>query len=76
MFLNTYEKILNHFDEAKFHSLNKKDRFNDYKKLYSDIVKKDSLNKELINHFLDLIIRYDKDKFIMKTMRMTMCEIL
>ena len=77
MFLNNYEKILKHFDNLNFGNFDKKRIFNDYKKLYCEIVNKESLNKELINHFLSIIKDKNdkndksKEKFIMKTMRMT-----
>lgn len=73
MFLNNYDKTLEHFD--KFLGLKKKDRFNDYKKLYLEIINKKSLNKNLINHFLNIIKSENKNKFIMKTMKMTMFEL-
>lgn len=74
MFLNNYEKILDHYNKYTFLEFDRVDRFKDYIRLYKDIVKKDSLNKEIINNFLK-IIENDKElknKFIMKTLRMTM----
>jgi hypothetical protein len=79
MFLNNYEKILKHFDNLNFGNSDKKRIFNNYKKLYGEIVNRESLNKELINHFLNIIKdknNVNNEKFIMKTLRMTMCEIL
>jgi hypothetical protein len=74
MFLNNYNKILSHYDN--FFGIERSEKYEDYKKLYGLIVKKESLNKNLINHFLN-IINNDKEnskKYVMKSLRMTMFD--
>lgn len=75
MFLNKYDNILIHYDDH-FNS-SRESKYNDYKKLYSVIVSKESLNKNLINHFLNIILNKNEksNKFIMKSLRMTMFDI-
>jgi hypothetical protein len=75
MLLNNYDKILKHFDEH-FYS-DKKTKFKDYKNIYSDVVNNKLLNKDLINHFLNIIknMKEGENDDIMKTMRMCMFEL-
>jgi hypothetical protein len=88
IFLNNLNIILEHFEKYFFGDKNKRfgdknKRFEDYKKIYAKLVtkKKQTLNKELINKFLEIIknnninININKENFIFRTMRMTLFEI-
>ena len=73
MFLNNYQKILNHFDN--YFEKSPKEKFRDYNKIYLELVNKKSLDENLINYYLKIINETkNKDKFIFKTMKMVVFE--
>jgi len=74
MLLNNYDTILKHFDQ--YFDKDENEKFDDYFNIYSILVNKKSLNKDLINYFLDKLKNNEiKDEFIKKTMKMIVFEL-
>lgn len=74
MFMVNLKKILDFWEENDFTILKSESIQSNYYELYKDIVKYDSLDKEIINNVIQLLSCHNTC-FVTKTMRMTMFQI-
>jgi hypothetical protein len=69
---NNYQMILDYFDSNLLsNKIDKNKQFNNYEKMYINLMNKKSLNNKITNYFLNLI-KTQKNNFIYNTLRMSL----
>lgn len=72
--LNNYDKVLEYFENNVNTNIKKEVQYNNYKKLYTNVMNRNSLNKNVINLFLHSF-KHTSKQFVMQTLRMTSHDI-
>jgi hypothetical protein len=68
--LNNYSLMLSFFKNYLFKNYKKSIKFDEYKKIFLNLMNKNSLNKNIINCFIKSLLK-EKNEFILNTLRMT-----